>query len=110
MMLHRFTNGRSAAQAVSSLSWVKTTWGQYETAVGGGGDTNSGDPAYVVVAHGNFTSEPGGEAPLAATVVVMTFDGATQKLSTIDCLHNSDGIKESTLGQMSAMALPDTTE
>ena len=39
-LLNRYTGGK--ADAVRSLDWVKTTWGAYETAVGGGGGGGGG--------------------------------------------------------------------
>jgi hypothetical protein len=111
VMLHRFLGGQAATQAVSSLSWVKTTWGQYEAAVGGGGDPGSTNGAYVVIAQGHFQSDlaPGVKAndkPIAVSVIVMTFDEATQKPSTIDALYSADGISEAMLGQMIPMTVP----
>ena len=114
-LLNRFTVGQ--ADAVSSLTWVKTTWGQYETAINGGGDKASARPVYVVVAHGKFTSEvggsrPGGEKdePIAVTTVVMTFDAASQKPSTIDALYEASSFHQATLGEMLPLTLPTASE
>ena len=107
-MLNRYTGGK--ADAVSSLSWVKTTWGQYETAVDGGGDKTSIKPAYVVVAHGKFTSDVGGDAPIAVTTVVMTFDGTSQELSTIDALYKASSFDEASLGELRSLSLPSASE
>lgn len=105
--LNGFVGSEKAAAAVTSLAWVKTTWGQYEAAVNGGGDANSSSAVFVVVAHGDFTSNlaAGEEAPISAKVLVMTFDSATQKLSTIDALYTDQGVNESLLGKANPMPL-----
>jgi hypothetical protein len=107
-MLNRYTGGK--ADAVSSLSWVKTTWGQYETAVDGGGDKTSVKPAYVVVAHGKFRSDIAEGTPIAVTTVVMTFDGTSQKLSTIDALYKASSFDEASLGELRSLSLPGTSQ
>jgi hypothetical protein len=114
-LLNRFTVGE--ADMVSSLAWVKTTWGAYETAVGGGGDKSSVKPAYVVIAHGKFTSEvggsrPGGEKdePISVTTVVMSFDGTSQKPSTIDALYKASSFDEAGIGEMQPLPLPTVSE
>ena len=109
-MLNRYTGGK--ADAVSSLTWVKTTWGQYETAINGGGDKASVKPAYVVVARGKLTSEVGGkkDGPIAVTTVVMTFDATTQKPATIDALYKASSFDEAGLGEVLPLALPAASE
>jgi hypothetical protein len=105
-LLNRYTGGK--AGAVSSLAWVKTTVGQYETAVNGGGDKASMKPVYVVVAHGKFTSEVGGEKddPIAVTTVVLTFDVASRKPATVDALYKASSFDEATLGEVRPLTLP----
>ena len=108
LMLNRYTGGK--ADAVSSLTWVKTTGGQYETAIHGGGDKTSVKPAYVVVAHGKFTSDIAEGTPIAVTTVVMTFDGTSQKLSTIDALYKASSFDEASLGELRSLSLPGASQ
>lgn len=111
LILHGFIDGPSEAETVSSVSWVRTTWGQYQAAVGGGGSTTNEHPAYVVVAHGRFKSELAvGDESIKAETLVMTFDEATQKISTVDVLYESEGIAVDMLGEMASLQLPDPAE
>jgi len=107
-LLNRYTGGK--ADAVSSLTWVKTTGGQYEAAINGGGDKASMKPFYVVVAHGEFTSDTGDGDVIAVTTVVMTFDGASQKPATVDALCKASSFDEATLGEVRPLTLPAASE
>jgi hypothetical protein len=103
-LLHGYTGDR--ADAVSSLTWLKTTWGEYVTAVGGGGDKASAEPVYVVLARGDFKSDVGEGEALAVTTVVLTFDGASQKPATVDALHKASSFDAAALGEMRPLELP----
>lgn len=108
LTLNRFAGEKTPIEAVDSIEWVKSTWGQYEAAVGGGSDESNGNAVYVVIAHGDFSSANSGsetvdESPISGTVLVITYDGSTEKLSTIDLLYTDKSINEGVLGEMSAM-------
>jgi hypothetical protein len=112
-VVDEFAGSQTAAQAVTSVSFVKTTWGQYEKAIGGNGDPNNGREVYVVVAHGNFTSTT--SAPTAAaratpkaitgTVLVVAIDVLTQSVGNIDMLYSERGLASSALGTASPISL-----
>lgn len=105
LTMERFVDDGNVMDAVSSVKWVETTWGQYEAAVGGGSDKSNGNGVYVVIARGKFTSANSGadaspEEAICGSVLVMTYDAKSQRLSTLDLLYSDAGISEGVLGSM----------
>jgi hypothetical protein len=109
-----YTGDQTLSTAVTSASWTKTTWGQLEQAVGGTGDPDcSAKEAFVVVFYGTFTVDSPAPvtatnpnpAPITGTVLVLTYDAATQALSEVDVLYSHSGISTATLGAATPLSL-----
>lgn len=103
--LTQFTGEQTVSTAVTSLTWVKTTWNQYEKAIDG--PPGNDNAAYVVVARGDFTSDlaAGDAEPIHGTVVILTYDAASTEPSTMDVLYTDETFDEGIMGQPSTMAL-----